>query len=440
MMIHQIKSQRQVEFCKQYMTNSCNKKKSINNEGFSIVELIVAVAILAAVFAPVLKSFTTAAITNSRAQRTQNATSVAEDIMESVKGTKISDLYDEAINSGKQIGDLNINKDKILFLSGDDATGYLSGGTYSSDSADYLNPPYVISYEDVTATQGRTYNVQVKIDAGAYNQSSTDASNINSVALPQLYDIQDSKDHAVLSWEMSKYDSSALNNLAEENAQRDSEIASIKSLISSKCKKTTTITISDAGGDNVNVSCDIKYESGESSYPKELLYNVYSGHLKTLPVNEKSNGGPHIYLFYVMSAIGNTEYIPHEIINVQDNTTSGVHNVYLMLQNDGNINDLKYSNGAKIADLELQYKGSTIVKRLNDAYKLTKTKWNKDDLSSFGDSTFYTNLTGVNVEQGQLFDVKKKNRLYEVVVTVLNEDNSRAAELTSTMTTGEESD
>lgn len=418
------------------------KKLNTDNNGFSIVELMIAVAILAIVFTPILRNFTMAGITNAKAQATQNATSVAEKIMEEIKSYSIEDIYKEATDAS------SARKDDILFLSGDDADGFLAGSSFSTDSSNYDKPPYVVIYKNITATQGKTYEVRVKIDAEAYSQSGDDASNINGAALPQLYDIQDSKDHVVLSWEMSKYDPSAINNLAEENAKTDVEKENIKNLISNgtiKPIKTTKITFTGSGTNAVDVKCDITYETGSTSYPKKLTYNVYSGHLDNLTVNEKSNGGPHAYLFYVMSAFNNAEYIPHEIIDVVDTTSSGVHNVYLMLQNDSenHLNDLKYSNAGRTADIELQYNDVQLVGRNgNPAFTLTEgqTHWDKDAMNDKGiitNNAFYTNLTGSSIKQGKLFDVKRKNRVYEVTVGVY-EGSSLVTELISSMNTGDE--
>ena len=450
-----------------------NNKKYIkynipsNNSGFSIVELIVAVAIIAAVFTPVLKSFTTAAITNAKAQRTQDVTSVAERMMEEVKGYSVKDLFAEATTSSR--------KYEILFLSGDDAEGYLSGGEYTSDSDNYDEPPYVLLYKNTTATQGKAYDVAVKIDNEPYdNDASTNASNINSAALPQLYDIQDSKDHAVLSWEMSKYDSSAFNNLVEENTKKDELKPTIVGIVKDKGKKITEIILEDGpvvteteNGREVtyttaNIDCVVKYETGNETYTKMLEYDVYSSNLKNLKVddNDKSNGGPHLYLFYKMGVIDNNDYkddedddttnhsgyMPHEYIDIIDTTSDGIHNVYLMLQNDGNLNDLKYSDGVKKADIELGYYrnkektiGGTVVKRTSDAFTLSQTHWDKNNLAILGNNEFYTNLTSndVNIEQGKLYEVKKKNRVYKVTVSVYDGENL-ATELVSSMNAGDE--
>ncbi|MDO4188193.1 MAG: type II secretion system protein [Lachnospiraceae bacterium] len=396
-----------------------------DNRGFSIVELIVAVSILAVVFIPVLKNFTMGALTNAKAQKMQNVTSVAEKMMEEVKGDSIEKLYDDAVAS-----------EDIMFLSGADATDYLSGGEHSSDSADYDEPPYVIVYDKAIATQGTTYKVCVKIDHASYAiGSAPDASRINTVKLPQLYDVKDSKDHAVLSWEMSEYDFNAFNNLADENTREESTNSSIKNIIKDNGIKTTTITLDDASGGTVDISCNVTYTTGNSSYSKALEYDVYSGNLKNLDVDEENNGGPHIYLFYKMAAIDNSEYMPHEVISVVDNTTAGVHNVYLMLQNNGYINDLRYTNETKSADLELTYNGNTLAK--GDGSGLSATHWNSPEGAAHK-WDYYTNLTSnYGIESGNLYDVKRKNRVYEVTVTVYDGDEYMT-EVVSSMGSGEE--
>ena len=407
-----------------------------DNSGFSIVELVVAVAIMAVIFTPVLRSFTTGSLTNSRAQKLQNATSTAEDVMEEVKGTSIKKLYEEATAS-----------DDIIFLSGADATDYLSGGTHSSDSADYDNRPYVIIYKNKTATQGKTYDICVEIDSEPYNKDvdedsdSDRASGINKAELPQLYDIRDSKDHAVLSWEMSKYDSGAFKNLVEEIAKKDSEKSDVETNIRKYGTKTTTVTFDDVLG-YVDITCDVEYscvdETGHLIYPKTLKYNVYSGRLQNLDPDEKtnSNGGPHAYLFYAMSVLNTNDYFPHEIINIVDNTTSsGTHNAYLMLQNDDKkLNDLEYNNSPKKADVQIWYNDAELLKRSGASFTL-----DEDDLEDLKAKSIYTNLASADPDftQGKLYDVKKKDRVYKVKVTVYD-GTEIAAENVSSMSSGQE--
>ena len=56
----------------------------MNNKGFSLIELLICVAILGIAAVPLMQTFGNAAKTNGKAQKLQNATSLAESIMEEV--------------------------------------------------------------------------------------------------------------------------------------------------------------------------------------------------------------------------------------------------------------------------------------------------------------------------------------------------------------------
>ena len=114
-----------------------NSKRNakIHNAGFSLVELIIVVSILAIAAVPLMKSMGMAARTNAKAQSIQNATSLAESVMEEMKSTPIEDLK----------------------------TRY--AGKYSMDpSGDVMT----ITMSDETATQGEKFDVTVTIDKGIY--------------------------------------------------------------------------------------------------------------------------------------------------------------------------------------------------------------------------------------------------------------------------------
>lgn len=74
----------------EYFSMQCNKKLNKNNSGFSLIELIVTVVILALVTAPFLSSFVTASRTNLKAKRIEAANEISQEIIERFKG---SDIY-----------------------------------------------------------------------------------------------------------------------------------------------------------------------------------------------------------------------------------------------------------------------------------------------------------------------------------------------------------
>ena len=230
------------------MERSSDNKSIINdNSGLSIVEVLVAVAILAIVFVPLLKTFTQASTINGRAQKLQNVTSLAEGVMEDVKGKSIQELHD-----------LAIERADVSFLPLD-ADGTLTKGNLNNV------PPYTVTYENVTATQGITYDAVVTISTDNYkstvrsdarkanklshNDDIGDVSDANIRELPQINKV-DSNRNAVLSWELNKYDNKALENLAVENfapknSVTDPDIAKLKESYKKTAEKYINIEIKE---------------------------------------------------------------------------------------------------------------------------------------------------------------------------------------------------
>ena len=66
--------------------------RQLNNQGFSLLEVLVAIIILCIVSIPLLRAFVTAAKTNARARITLRSTSVAEDLMEDFRDLTLDDL------------------------------------------------------------------------------------------------------------------------------------------------------------------------------------------------------------------------------------------------------------------------------------------------------------------------------------------------------------
>lgn len=73
------------------MKNDSCKNNKLNNKGFSLVEVLVAVIILALVAGPILMAFVMSARFNARARETQRVSAVAESVMEEFKGMSIAD-------------------------------------------------------------------------------------------------------------------------------------------------------------------------------------------------------------------------------------------------------------------------------------------------------------------------------------------------------------
>ncbi len=68
------------------------KRKGNSNRGFTLVEVLVAVVILAVVVVPLLNSFYTASRTNAKAKKLMDATTAAQNVFEELKAEKLDDF------------------------------------------------------------------------------------------------------------------------------------------------------------------------------------------------------------------------------------------------------------------------------------------------------------------------------------------------------------
>lgn len=418
--------------------SSDNKSIKNDNSGLSIVEVLVAVAILAIVFVPLLKTFTQASTINSKAQKLQNVTSLAEGVMEDVKGKSIQELHD-----------LAVERADVSFLPLDE-DGTLTKGNLKNV------PPYTVTYENVTATQGITYDAVVTIATDKYKNTDRrdgrkagndigDVSDANIRELPQINKV-DSNKNAVLSWEINKYDNKAIENLAAENSVTDSDIATLKESYKDTAEKYINIEIKeDTDTSSTKVSCEVEYKTGTAS-GKSLKYLVYTGYF----VEPLGSGvsGPDIYLFYTLTekvkdgASNIADPIKKENIKIEDKTTGKRHNIYFIMQ-DG-VDKLSTTNGSEVTinvsgsgySETILYNKTSIIP---DAITLLAGASTPDDESD--DVYFFTNLMDENGNNGELFTSKSKDRIYYVTVEIKEHGKPEVlGTYTSTMQTGAEAE
>ena len=74
------------------------KRKSLNNKGFSLVEVLVCIALLAVISVPIFAGIRTSAKLNFNAHNTQMLTSYAQEELEIVKALSV-DAYTQRMSS-----------------------------------------------------------------------------------------------------------------------------------------------------------------------------------------------------------------------------------------------------------------------------------------------------------------------------------------------------
>ena len=76
------------------------KPAKLNNQGLTLVELLVAVTILGIIVAPLLHTFVTSAYTAKKSREYGDATTAAQNIIEAIEATDTEDLLSNAVNIG----------------------------------------------------------------------------------------------------------------------------------------------------------------------------------------------------------------------------------------------------------------------------------------------------------------------------------------------------
>ncbi|SEV94441.1 prepilin-type N-terminal cleavage/methylation domain-containing protein [[Clostridium] fimetarium] len=222
--------------------NTDNSTTKTDNKGFSLIEVLVAMVILAIITLPILSSFASAAKVNSNARKQENANTVAQKIIEEFKSLPITQLTDghvttalstepfEINNSATGVANLTIKqpetaplvpKDQLIYQF--DMASFEAGTpkTYVSGGVAY---PY---YE---GANGERYFVKVTLDPSSYaDKSSAPAdnvsNNINTYNMPVLSDVNTDRNYVIMQ-QVYQHDSSMINAFKKKGV--DVTIAEIR--------------------------------------------------------------------------------------------------------------------------------------------------------------------------------------------------------------------
>lgn len=130
----------------------CKEKEK--NKGFSLVELLVCVAILAIITIPLLNSFLVAGKTNEKAKIIQRTTTLAQNIMETVKSRNLSEL--NILFGSKNLIGLNLT-----------APYDITNSDIDIISEDSVNGRYEYRIKRVKDGNGE-YDVYITLDSALY--------------------------------------------------------------------------------------------------------------------------------------------------------------------------------------------------------------------------------------------------------------------------------
>lgn len=298
------------------------KKKNIqkvnNNAGFSLVELLIAVIILAIIVVPMLHGFVTSARMNGKARVSQRATTVAQDIMEGLKAYDIEELKEQF---GDPMNGFYVIESKLI------------KGSIEEDKDREQNDPayrgdpdspgvYYFALEGVQI-QGSEFDALIRIDARNYEPGRLKADGnaeghdnaFNDIYMASPGSVVKGKDGSYPHQSNTVLIAANKDNLGfleavQENPDISSDIDDIKELTLKelkdegveKIKRTITLNIRPGTADDEGkptMNMDIVYRYTYEYNNVEYFY-VPPGHEpgKGYPCGSNISSGGNFYLMY----------------------------------------------------------------------------------------------------------------------------------------------
>ncbi|MEA4946125.1 MAG: prepilin-type N-terminal cleavage/methylation domain-containing protein [Oscillospiraceae bacterium] len=399
------------------------KLKKIDNAGFSLVELLVAVVILGLIVAPLLHTFVTASGTAARSRKMGDATLASQNIAETIEANDLTALLSDP--------------DSIL---GGGAA--LEGGSYSSNALLYTigsDGNYLVTAGKSKFAAKVVFDPHPTNDSGAFNtinaQQLTDYSNMDAV-FAQSSDIATDPDEQAYSAFSEEIQATDLNVssvrrtidltvgyfVKEDGTEDTSEIAAT---LEYKYQYTYSCTEIDSQG---NPSTVTKYWPAAG-------YEVITSNL--FPQGYDSTKTPSIYLmynpWYSTVSLGGASYNNSGGDGIDINNTDNLaFNLFLV----------KERISALTSDMETQYNATVTLHQVSVSI-VSKAKVYSNAKENLMNSVGNQQITGVKyIKKGTVLNTPQtfagynavtgtgendvvsktpKNRIYQVTISIYDQ-------------------
>lgn len=338
------------------------QKKKLTDDGFSIIEAMVAIVILSIIFIPIANSFVSSIKASQETKIMQEATSTAQSIMEDFKNSDLVDLFNDYVPTSVV-----------------DATG--AAVSISSDAWTKAKMQKLITKETNKCCD---FTVDIELSKSSSDAKTDGVNDINSYEIPQIYSM-DSPSTLILNageipyW-VKKQVLIDLHGEANVEGKTEAQLQPWIDAVISNIDRTFSIAVSEDGATKTET------EKGNTAVVFKITYQYNSTPLVTETLEDVvlTTELKNLYLYYTPGYDGERDQLTFE--------------------NNDHINGNLYviTNGTHTAD-ELR---EVACSNLNE-FKVATT------VNMTGTVPFF-----VSAESDFVPDKKKETRRYEIKVTV----------------------
>lgn len=263
--------------------------RQLNQQGFSLIEVLVCIAILAVIFVPIMNNFTTSTKMNEKAHHTQMAANYAQEIAEEFKNTPLEDLQTKVASSTDDEGNPNGTVTQL-----DDWAACTIALT-DPEKALYSHDLFTVHTfrMDRINRQGVVYDVEIELDPRAYStvsgldkNTNKRVADANTFLVPEI-DLIDGMKNPLIASEINRYDGVAEEEIlgmlptdaADPNYKGQYGVDTAEQLkeIRQRLKKDVMLNIQNAAGNKIQVLCKVVYSmQGNNAIMFDKNYTVYN--------------------------------------------------------------------------------------------------------------------------------------------------------------------
>ncbi len=284
-----------------------DENRRLTDQGFSLVEVLVCIALIALTCIPLFAGIRLSATLNNRAHHTQKVTAYAQEELETIKSLSVEDyaknfkdnltkdgVIHSYITSGTELDEMKNRAQEIK----NNFTMPLDITEEEKSKINAMFTPFICEKKNI-AIGGKKYTMHVKFMPAEYSQA--DASTAANVNVAGFFDIAqaDAVRFPVISDEVNMYDDicvsellTKLEGLGEKKTDAD---------VMGNMKKKVVVTIDSAEAGEVNVRCDVIYSYPASETPlTDVSYCVYKASYEVYPASGADKGeesGGNVFVF-----------------------------------------------------------------------------------------------------------------------------------------------